>query len=515
MAETGTAQAGFAPRLSVDARRREVIGVGLAVFLVTFVLYWSLGPKQTPYDFQLSQANNIIHGHLDMTEQYTRNFRILERVLYDGRGFCLPDSRGADQIENPRITPECKTYMQHSLGPAFVLIPPVLMWGMSVNQTLVSILFAALTAAVVYAITRRFSHKLPTQLALTVLVMFGTVLWWQGSNGGVWSFAHTTAVFFLFCAIYATVALRSPLIAGALVGAAFLCRPTTLLAAFFPLVALSDQWLAPVAGKPLWQRFRWGPLVQLAAGAAPFVLTAMAVNYLRFDNPFESGYRYTEQLYQSRLRGVYDYGLFDISYIARHIAVFWEQMPRFADHGSYVWPSWAGLAVWATSPPLLYGLFAHLKAHRRLALWSAVAIALACLVILSRAIWRGMGLGEWGTAQIPLGIHILPFWVAIALALAAAIGARDRLALACWAAIVPIAAADWLFAATGWAQFGYRYGLDFTPFLFLLVLIAVGRQVRWHHLVFIALAVAVNLWGVLWIYQFAPAQLWGWTWVGF
>ncbi len=100
-------------------------------------------------------------------------------------------------------------------------------------------------------------------------------------------------------------------------------------------------------------------------------------------------------------------------------------------------------------------------------------------------------------------------------ALVAAVAARDRIVLACWAAILSIALFDAMFAATGWAQYGYRYSLDFTPFLLVLVAAAVGRQIRWHHLVLIGAAILVNAWAVLWIYRFAPAQLWGWTWVSF
>jgi hypothetical protein len=85
--------------------------------------------------------------------------------------------------------------------------------------------------------------------------------------------------------------------------------------------------------------------------------------------------------------------------------------------------------------------------------------------------------------------------------------------LACWAAILPIALADFTFAATGWAQFGYRYSLDFLPFVFLLVVLAVPR-LRGYHLPLIAASVLVNAWGVLWILKFAPGELFGWTWVG-
>lgn len=499
--------------------RRRLIRINAVIFLLTFLAYWLAGPMRTEYDFQLSQANNIIHGHLDMTEQYTHNLGVLERVLYDGIGFCIPlnDPRGPDRaqmVENPRITADCRHYMQHSLGPALLLIPLVLVDGLDVNQTMVSAFFGALTALIAFGIARRFSDNLRTQLFLTALAAFGTQLWYSAADGSVWHFAHTTAVFFVFAAIYATVALRSPLLAGAFVGAAFMCRPTTILAGLFPLVAFSDRWLVAAAGQALWRRLRIRPLVQLAIGVAPFVLLTGVLNALRFGSPFESGYSYSEQVYQTYLASVYNHGIFDISYIPRHVAVFFEGLPNFANHGPFVWPSWFGQALWATSPPLLYALFVHLRRYRRVALFGAGALGLACAAMLIPAAWNGLR-GAPPPAAIPLGLNILPFWVLIAAAIVAALAFRDRIALACWAAIIAIASLDWMFAATGWAQFGYRYGLDFMPFLFLLVVLAVRERVRWQHLLLLGIAVAINLWATLWIFKFAPAQLFGWTWVSF
>jgi hypothetical protein len=45
---------------------------------------------------------------------------------------------------------------------------------------------------------------------------------------------------------------------------------------------------------------------------------------------------------------------------------------------------------------------------------------------------------------------------------------RNRLALACWSAILPIAFTHFTVAFTGWPQLGYRFALDYYPFLFLL-----------------------------------------------
>ena len=126
----------------------------------------------------------------------------------------------------------------------------------------------------------------------------------------------------------------------------------------------------------------------------------------------------------------------------------------------------------------------------------------------------GLGLADLDPADVPLGIHLWPFWILIGAALTLAIADRNRLVLACWAAIIPLVTINWVFAATGWAQFGYRYGLDFMPFLFMLVVLAV-RRVRWYHAVLIGAAIAINLWGVLWIHKFDAIGLLDWTWVSY
>jgi uncharacterized membrane protein len=251
----------------------------------------------------------------------------------------------------------------------------------------------------------------------------------------------------------------------------------------------------------------------LALGVAPFLLLTGLVNFLRFNNPLETGYNLSEQIYQTNLAGVYSHGIFDISYIARHIPIVFEAMPVFSNQGSYVWPSYAGTALWLVSPALLLGLFVHLRRFRQPALVGASALIVAAAVMLVADLGHDLHLTTWTTAELPFALHLLPFWILIALAITLAVGLRDRLAIAAWAAIVPLALADWLFAATGWAQFGYRYGLDFMPFLWLLATMAVPR-VRWFHSVLIGAAVLINLWGVLWIFKFAPAHQFGWTWTG-
>jgi hypothetical protein len=512
---------------------REV-AIAIALAVLTFAAYWFLGPKETPYPFQVSQANNLIHGHLDLKPEHTVNITILEQVLYDGERFCISPSRperveltveyaqaleqgqSPDEARRSIISQSCKTYMQHSLGPAFVVLPGVLVWGKELNQTLVSVVIGSLTAIVVYAISRRLTKNPISQVALTVLMMFGTLMWFAAANGGVWFFAHTMAVFFMFGAIYFTLVRRSPFLAGLFFSAAFMSRPTVLVSGLFFVVMFSDLWLRPqLDGRSLLSRINLRPLAELAVGAAPLILVNMALNYARYDSPFETGYSYVESAHQTLLAPQYVHGTLDMRYLERHPPVIFGAMPVVQQAAPYVLPSWIGLAIWATTPAFAYAFFANLKKHIWVVVAGAVALTASAAFMLSRAIARAWNT-DWATADAPLDVHMLPFWVMTAVAVAAAIYYRDRLTIASWAAIIPIALIVFMFAVTGHAQFGYRYGLDFYPLLWLLVARTFGDKISWHHLALIAVSVAVNLWGVLWIYQFQPDQAFGVTqWVTF
>ncbi len=506
--------------VSLSEKRLRIASICVALFAVTFGLYWFLGPQDTSYPHQVNQANNIIHGHLNWLPQYSKNFNTLERVMYDGEDFCFaPGDPEAAKVANPRFSANCKVYMQHSLGPAFIVLPGVLVWGDDLNQTLVSVIFGAMTAPIVFLIAARFSRKLLNQLLLTALMMFGTIFFWVAANGGVWFFAHTTATFFMFAAIYWVIARPNPLLAGAMLGAAFMCRPTLIATGLFFVVAFAPLWLK----QPTENGGRWGinltPILGFAAGLAPFLALEGVVNYLRFDNPLETGYGYTEQTRQTYLTFVYPHGLFDIGYVTRHPPVALEAMPGFNPAGTDcgngmdcapITTSMGGMAIWATTPMLLGALFTGVW-DKRVARVGALLVGLACALILSKAVshwWES----SWQTQTLPDGMQLWPFWIMITVAIGFSIRNRDRIVIACWAAIIPTAFAIFNFAATGWAQFGYRYGLDFTPFLWLLVAKLIGDNLKWWHVVLISIAIMVNLGGVLFIYQFDPHHTNDWVW---
>jgi hypothetical protein len=198
----------------------------------------------------------------------------------------------------------------------------------------------------------------------------------------------------------------------------------------------ADKWIENPNGASVISRMNVKPLIHLGLGLSIFVFLNFLYNYLRFGTPLDVSY----YLIPGVLEEIwYREGIFDISYIPRHLkAMFWE-FPLFLSVPPYVMPSWSGLAIWITTPAFIYALFA---------------------------------------------------------------GIRNKLALGCWLSILPIALVLFMHGTWGFSQFGYRFAVDFYPFLYLLTVKGMGDRIRWHHRILIAIGILVNLCGVLWVNKF-------------
>jgi hypothetical protein len=73
---------------------------------------------------------------------------------------------------------------------------------------------------------------------------------------------------------------------------------------------------------------------------------------------------------------------------------------------------------------------------------------------------------------------------------------RDAVTWSAWAAIFAVAFVIFTKGLSGWG-WGYRYAVDFYPFLFVLAICGMGVKLRWYHKLLIVLGVAINLWGVI------------------
>ena len=132
---------------------------------------------------------------------------------------------------------------------------------------------------------------------------------------------------------------------------------------------------------------------------------------------------------------IFQKGKFDITYIPRHLKVIFGGLPIFLSEPPYIKPHGWGLSIFITTPAFIYSIFANLK---------------------------------------------------------------DKLTLACWAAIIPVALLTFSHGGTGWWAFGYRHAVDYYPFLLILTVKGMGDNIRWHHKFLISLSILVNLWGVIW-----------------
>lgn len=460
-------------------------------------------PRPPTANMPVRLADAFLHGRLDIWNG--EQLPWLDWAFYEGKYYML----------EPPIT-------------ALVVLPGVLLFGLDLNQTLVSIVIGSLTAAVVFRLMRGLTEQSSVQVWLTLLFAFGTIYWWYAVNGGTWYFAHAVAVLFLFLAVYETLVGKRPLTAGLFLGAAYLARLPTILAFPFFLIMFSDRWWRP---KPdsgelsLRERIDLKPLLQLGSGVAIFLLLSFAYNYLRFEDPLNTGYSVWANYTMERdegLRNLLSEGLFDTSYVSRNIPLVFQAVPIFSSEAPYVYPSWSGMAIWATTPAFLYALFAGVRNRVVVAAGGAVLIVIIAVLIFSaRGLsWFGLSYAADFNFQLRLSgldllydLSVLPFLFLIAYGIF--IGLRgNRLVLACWSAIIPIAAVHFVYPITGWPQFGYRYALDYYPFLFLLAWVGIGNKIRWHHMILIAASVVINLAGVLWIYKFDLNGIGGVRWVG-
>jgi hypothetical protein len=182
----------------------------------------------------------------------------------------------------------------------------------------------------------------------------------------------------------------------------------------------------------------WRRLARLlAAFAAPMVAAlalAMWHNAARFGSPLDFGYEHLVVAWQGRM---HKWGLFGYHYLARNLGVILTSLPYLPPAGAAASAplqiNGHGLALWVTSPFLLWLLWPRRPAAPHAALWcTVVAVALPTL----------------------------------------------------------------FYQNTGWIQFGYRFSNDYAVFLIALLAVG-GRRMGPMFWGAAVSAVAINAFGAL------------------
>jgi len=383
------------------------------LFAVAFVVYYYTG-----------------EGHPNWYNYYVR----LSDAFLHGRLYVLDHPSWLNELVPNPSGPGY--YVVYPPLPAFLMTPLVAIWGLNLNQTLVSVFFGSLTVVIAYFVAKDVTKKpdatqnksQSVYVWFAVLFGFGTIFWWLSSNGSVWLIAQVISAFFLLLAIHEAFNKARPLVMGLLVGASFWCRlPTILGVFFFAGLIVSRQQSQNWTGK---LRGSLKPLLLLAFGAGLFVAFDMAYNYARFKAFFDVAYWMIPGVLNEPW---FSHGLFSLQYIPENLGPFLTGLPTFNLTAPFMHAPIQGIAIWFTTPVFI---FAFRSKIRDAATWSA------------------------------------------------------------WAAIFAIAFVIFTKGLSGWG-FGYRYAMDFYPFLFILTTRGMGTNLRWYHKMLIILGVIVNLWGTI------------------
>ncbi len=446
-------------------RARTALVVGLGLVLAFFALYQLTRPAyQTVYNHFAWQAEGWLDG------QFSIRFPVVESADGPGNDYfndviAVLDEQGAATGRGMIPFPPL---------PAVILLPFVALFGLAADQTLLAILIGAFDVAVAFWLLGRLPIRPTVRNLLTIFVGAGAALWYASSLGSTWFFAHVVAVGLTLGAVGLALdgearasardaaggpgSRRAPwrwvdgrqVAAGFLLGLAATSRLTVAFG--FPFLLL--------VGAGGWRRRGSSAAIGMVVPIVGLLAYNLAATGTLFNPVYEALYRYEVGAYPD-LGYQAAWSLQDIRYIPQNLGIMLAGLPTFlppCDPG-------VGRTPWSTA---------------------------GCSWVIPDQ--RGMSF----VLASPAYLLALP-----ALGLL-----RDRRVIGALVATAAIATVNLMHFSQGWVQFGYRFSLDFAPFL--LVAVALGterflgpREERHAGRLavvvgLVAGSVAIQAWGIAW-----------------
>jgi hypothetical protein len=345
-------------------------------------------------------------------------------------------------------------YIPFPPGPAILLLPFVAIWGTGFSQTQFCAFLGAVNVVLFWQLLVALKVSGRAQALVVLFFAFGTVHFYSASNGGVWQYNQIAAVFFLLIAIMLLIKKAPlPLVAFAF-GFAVISRSPTLLAAPFFLYYAYRQHSERLTISGLTERAWLKDVALFTAGLVPFGVLTLFYNYARFDDPFTSGYQAVYEsyihsdikynYYRSLFPHASHFKLFDPRNIPLHLHALLFLPPQVHSGFPFFRASPYGMSVLLTSPAFVYAFLVKRK-----------------------------------TALVP----------------------------ASWMAIGLVAALLFMHYSQGWVQYGYRFLLDFAPFLLILTAFGFDDNTTPGHrrlqVALVTMSVLMGLFGVYSVHQWA------------
>ena len=331
-------------------------------------------------------------------------------------------------------------YVSFPPFPAVLLMPFVAVLGLQLNDVFFTIVFAALSIALFYLVLERFRLEGDSQRTarenaiLALLFAFGTVNFYISIRGEVWFTAEVIGVTLTCLYLLSAHRARHPVWAGIFFGCATVTRTPLLFSGVYFLLEL----LAP---EGRWNsdelKARRSEVVRkLAAFALPVAAIAIPMglmNHARFGSFTDFGH---DHLFNNRVNpDIQRWGLFNYHYLERNLHAAFTRLPTLVERGgaTILGFDFDGMSLLVTTP-----LFWML-------LWPVL---------------------------------------------------RPRLHHALWITTAAVSIPGFFYQNTGWRQFGFRFSLDYTPYLFLLLAVGGRKMGKWFWGL-AAAGLAVNIWGAL------------------
>lgn len=340
-----------------------------------------------------------------------------------------------------------KTYVHFAPGPALLCLPFVAILGINgFNSAFLCMLLASANVGLCWhMLTELKLGDFRNRLWMVALLSFGTVHFWCASWGSSWLLGHISTLFFLliaFCFLFREEPKNiHDFLAGLFFGLAVCCRLSALLGGFF-----FAGWIL------LKRKNKWAALLRFAGGAAIFGGLYMLLNYVRFGTIMDESYSLTylkdyhreeydllctvpakEQPALLKAYGKEFGGPLQTRFLSYNLYSIFAMPPVLTSDFPYLIPTSRGVALTIVSPALFLALLCPWKKPVCWLLW-ATAIATAVPFLLN-----------YGNGQ---------------------------------------------------AQFGMRYSMDFTPYLFLLACMTIESKGKWAKGL-ILYSILANAWGVL------------------
>jgi hypothetical protein len=478
-----------AGKLFASAYRVELI-----LFAITFVVLTFFSSqrflRQSAAPQFVYQSQALLEGKLGIDPQLLPN-------LEDWA--CVREVNGVPTRCTRPLLASDKWYSSFPAFPAVVMMPFVALHGYQFNDTSFGVLIGALAVALFYSLLRLISvqegiEKDPREhQALALLLAFGTLFFYCAIRGEVWFSAEVMGI--AFTCLYARNAVRArrPMLAGMFFSMAVLTRTPLLFTGVFFLL----EALAPTRGKRLEElKVLSKNLSQVGkrlglfvAGAAPLALLAALFNKARFGSFSEFGHRF---LYENRVNADIDsFGLFDLHYLARNLEAAFLKLPVFTSSPPTLsYDPW-GLSLLLTLP-LLALMFAPAGKPRAY----AFAVGSAALPLVVSATFPAASGATLGTRDTLVWLSL-----AVAVGVQGWLWRQDptpsRLKVPLALTIAACALPGLCYQNTGYAQFGFRFSLDYTPYLLALFAVSGWSLKQPRVAALAAFGVLINFWGAV------------------